>query len=151
MVSLADSSKLKSIRAVRSQSRECERTLHSEVRADSNRLTHAHLAQPAFSILHETGSMNIAAHHGWVFLVIHTTFTEMLTGQSHLGKPSLSHLSQIILDVSSCQLKVIVTSTLIRILQLLQFTKRQDPKDYLTLYISMDTTCLLLFVTNRMS
>ena len=150
MVSLADSSRLKSILAARSWCQECERALHPEVRADSHALTYAHLAQPAFPLLDETGSVNSAAYHGQVFTLINTTFTKTLAVQSHLGKSSLSHLSQIILDLSSWQWKVIITSTLIQILQLLQFTKRQNPKDYLFLYISLDTTCLLSFVTNRM-
>ena len=51
MVSLADSSRLKSILAARSWCQECERALHPEVRADSHALTYAHLAQPAFSSL----------------------------------------------------------------------------------------------------
>lgn len=109
---------------------------------------HTWLSLP-FLLLHETGPLNRAAHLGQVFRLINTTFTEIRKVLPHLGKPSLSHLSQIILNLSSWQLKVIITCTLIQVCQILEFTKRQNPKDFLSLYSSLDTTCLSLFVTKR--
>lgn len=148
--SFCSGSRRKPIMTVRSWCQECGRTLHPEVKG---RQPWAHICTPGSACLFYSYMKQDhwirAAHLGQVFRLINTTFTEMRKVLPHLGKPSLSHLSQIILNLSSWQLKVIITCTLIQICQTLEFTKRQNPKDFLSLYTSLDTTCLSLFVTKR--
>lgn len=133
----------------KSQGQEREKTLHSQVKADSQGIIDAYLAEPQFPLLSKTRSMISAAQTGQDFTLINTTFVGMPRVQPHLDNASLSHLPRMIPGLLNWQLKAIIISTLVQILKSLLFTRRQNPDYCLPLYISLDTTWLMLFATDR--